>query len=172
MAVGLSLGARPAAHLATERPIAGLILGTPLDSLTALAREHYPWLPVGLLLRHRIEVAEALAKSSVPVALISAERDTVVSPRRTEAVRRSARNLLLDQVIHDAGHNDLYDRPEFKQAMGQAPTLLEGTPGKHDRSFPAEPQARIARTLMSAGRPAKSNLDRSRPSDGQVREVR
>jgi uncharacterized protein len=45
VAVGLSLGAGPAAHLAHERPIAGLILVTPFDSLKALAREHYPWRP-------------------------------------------------------------------------------------------------------------------------------
>ena len=54
----LSIGAGPAAYLASQRPIAGLILVTPFDSLTALAREHYPWAPVSLLLRYRMEIAE------------------------------------------------------------------------------------------------------------------
>ena len=125
VAVGLSIGAGPAAYLASQRPIAGLILVTPFDSLKALAREHYPWAPVGLLLRHQMEVADTLAASSAPVALIAAERDTIVPPRRTEPVRRSAGNMVLDRVIMDAGHNDLYDRDEFKRAMREALSLIE-----------------------------------------------
>jgi len=125
VAVGMSLGAGPAAHLASQRAISGLILVTPFDSLKALAREHYPWLPVGLLLRHRMEVADTLGAVSVPTALISAADDTVVPPQRTEPVRRAVRKLLLDHVIMDAGHNDLYDRAEFERAMQQALSLIE-----------------------------------------------
>jgi len=51
--VGLSLGAGPAAHLASRRPVAGMILVTPFDSIEALAGDLYPWLPVRQLLRHR-----------------------------------------------------------------------------------------------------------------------
>ena len=123
--VGLSIGAGPAAHLASQRPITGLILVTPFDSLTALAREHYRWAPVGLLLRHRMEIADALVGLQLPVALIAAERDTIVPARRTEPVRRSAGNLVLDRVIVDAGHNDLYDDADFKRAMREALSLIE-----------------------------------------------
>jgi pimeloyl-ACP methyl ester carboxylesterase len=125
VAVGLSLGAGPAAELASQRPIAGLILVTPFDSLRALAREHYPWLPVGLLLRHRMEVADTLAGVRAPVALISAGRDTVVPPRRTAPLRSSVRNLVLDRVIPEAGHNDLYEQAEFPRAMREALFLIE-----------------------------------------------
>jgi uncharacterized protein len=130
VAIGLSLGAGPAAHLAGERPVAGLILVTPFDSLESLAREHYPWLPVGLLLRHRMEVAAALATASAPVALLAAGRDTIVPPRRTEPLRRSARNVVLDRVIAAAGHNDVYDRAEFVAAMREALALIEADPGR------------------------------------------
>ena len=123
--VGLSIGAGPAAYLASRRPIAGLILVTPFDFLTALAREHYPWAPVSLLLRHRMEIADMLAASSAPVALISAERDTVVPPRRTEPLRRSVGNLVFDRVISRAEHNDLYDRAEFRRAMREALSIVE-----------------------------------------------
>lgn len=130
VAVGLSLGAGPAAHLASRRPVAGAILVTPFDSLTALAREHYPWAPVGLLLRHRMQVADALAAASAPVAVIAAGRDTVVPARRTEPVRSAARNLVLDRVIEGAGHNDLYDAPEFRREMRRALSLMEGDPAR------------------------------------------
>ncbi|HYN22723.1 MAG TPA: hypothetical protein VE078_17315 [Thermoanaerobaculia bacterium] len=127
VAVGLSIGAGPAAYLASQRPIAGLILITPFDSLKALAREHYPWAPVGLLLRHRMEIADTLVASQAPVALISAERDTIVPARRTEPLREAAGNLVLDRVIMDAGHNDLYDSSAFVTAMRDALTLIESS---------------------------------------------
>ena len=130
VAVGLSIGADPAVHLASQRPVAGLILVTPFDSLNALASEHYPWLPVRLLLRHRMEVADTLDALSAPVALISAAQDTIVPARRTEPVRTSVRDLILDRVILGAGHNDLYDRADFKRAMREALSHIENASGR------------------------------------------
>jgi uncharacterized protein len=125
VAVGLSLGSGPAAHLASRRDLAGIVLVTPFDSLRALAREHYPWAPVGLLLRHRMDVAEAVAATSAPVALIAAERDTIVPARRTASLRGAARHLVLDRVVAGAGHNDLYDTAGFREAMAEALARIE-----------------------------------------------
>ncbi|HUF56740.1 MAG TPA: alpha/beta hydrolase [Thermohalobaculum sp.] len=125
VAVGLSIGAGPAAWLASRRPLAGLILVTPFDSLRALARHHYPWAPVGLVLRHRMEVAEAVAGTAAPVALIAAERDTIVPPARSAPLRAAAADLVLDRTIEDAGHNDLYERAAFAEAMREALRRIE-----------------------------------------------
>ncbi len=123
--VGLSLGAGPAAHLASLRPVDGLILVTPFDSIEALAGDLYPWLPVRLLLRHRMDVAGAVARSSAKVAIIAAERDEVVPARRTEALRRSSRDLVLDRILPGVGHNDIYDSGGFVEAMREALSLVE-----------------------------------------------
>jgi fermentation-respiration switch protein FrsA (DUF1100 family) len=72
-----------------------------------------------------MEMASSLAGVAAPVALISAAADTVVPPRRTEPLRSAVRNLVLDHVVADAGHNDLYDRAEFKRALRQALSLVE-----------------------------------------------
>jgi uncharacterized protein len=121
--VGFSIGAGPAAHLAAERPVAGVVLVTAFDSLTALARTHYPWAPVRLFLRHRMEPAADLARAGVPVALISAERDTIVPARRTEALRSAVGNVVFDATI-PAGHNDIYDRADFADALRAAIAAL------------------------------------------------
>lgn len=126
--VGLSLGAGPAAHLASRRPVAGLVLVTPFDSLGALARDHYPWAPVRLLLRHRMEVAAALEATRAPVALIAAGRDTIIPPRRTEPLRHTGAAIVLDRTIEDAGHNDLYDHPAFAAALREAVARIEAAP--------------------------------------------
>ena len=121
VAVGFSLGAGVAAHLATRRPVAGLILVTPFDSLEAMAREHYPWVPVGWLLRHRMSTVEALrGAAATPTALITAGRDTIVPAQRSVAVREAIATPVLDRTIAGAGHNDLYARPDFRAAMTEA----------------------------------------------------
>ena len=125
VAVGFSIGAGVAAHLATRRPLAGLILVTPFDSLKALAREHYPWAPVGWLLRHHMSTVEFVRGLATPTALIAAGRDTIVPPRRTEAVRRAIPALVLDRTIAHAGHNDLYDQRDFRAAMVEALARIE-----------------------------------------------
>ena len=121
VAVGLSIGSGIAPYLAAQRRLDGLILATPLDSLAALASGHYPWLPVRLLLRHRMEPAADLRQAQVPVAIVAAERDEVVPPARTAALRRAAAQILVfDRTVAGAGHNDIYDRPEFRAAMHEA----------------------------------------------------
>lgn len=129
VAVGLSIGAGVAAHLAARRPLAGLILVTPFDNLEALAREHYPWVPVRWLLRHHMSTVDDVRGLTMPTAVIAAERDTIVPPPRTEPVRRAIPRLVLDRTIARAGHNDLYNYPEFRSAMAEALALIEQASG-------------------------------------------
>jgi hypothetical protein len=125
VAVGISIGASVAAHLASRRRLAGLIMVSPFDSLEALARQHFPWAPVGWLLRHRMSTVDVVRSLAIPTALIAAGRDTIVPPRRTEAVRRAVPMLVLDRTIAGAGHNDLYNRPDFRAAMVKALEQIE-----------------------------------------------
>lgn len=120
VAIGLSIGSGVAPYLAAHRPIDALILVTPFDSLTSLSAGHYPWLPVRLLLRHRMEPAADLRTVRLPVAIVAGQRDGVVPPARTERLRRSVPNLVFDRTIARAGHNDIYDRLEFREAMHEA----------------------------------------------------
>jgi pimeloyl-ACP methyl ester carboxylesterase len=120
VAVGLSVGSGVAASLAPRRPLHGLILVTPFDSLGKVAEGQYPWLPVRWLFRHEMKPAEWLDTSRVPTAIVAAERDSLITPPRTEGLRRSTGRLVYDRTISGAGHNDIYDRPEFRAAMREA----------------------------------------------------
>ena len=124
IAVGFSIGSGVAATLAAKRNLDGAILVTPFDSLKAVASDHYPWLPIGLVFAHEIDAAAALAKSNVPVAIIGAAHDLLILPRRTEALRGRVRNLAFDRTIAGAGHNDIYERTEFHDAMRDAVRAL------------------------------------------------
>ena len=112
-----------------HRPVAGLVLVTPFDSLEALARDLYWWAPVGLLLRHRMPTVDFVRGSPVPTALVVAARDTIVPTRRSTALRQAVANLVFEAAV-DAGHNDLYGRPAFAAAMREALARIEAAAGQ------------------------------------------
>jgi uncharacterized protein len=120
VAVGFSIGSGVAATLAQKRPLDGLILVTPFDSLKAVASGHYPFLPVGALFQHDIDAAAALKRSKVPTAIIAGADDSLIVPRRTDALRAAVGNLVFDRTIRGAGHNDIYYNPQFHAAMHEA----------------------------------------------------
>lgn len=117
IAVGFSIGSGIAAQLAAKRRLDGLILVTPFDSLRAVAQSTFPWLPIGLVFDHEIDAAGALEANDVPVAIIGAEGDDIIPAERTDALRGRVPRLVFDRTIARAGHNDIYARSDFHEAM-------------------------------------------------------
>ena len=117
VAIGISLGSGVAAQLAARRPLAGLILITPFDSLGAMARETYAWLPISLLCRHEMSSVDALKDLQIPVAIIAAGQDTLIRPARTDALRTVIPNLVFDRVFPSAAHNDILAQPGIEEAL-------------------------------------------------------
>jgi pimeloyl-ACP methyl ester carboxylesterase len=130
VAVGFSIGCSVAAYLAQQRPLAGMILVTPFDSLEALAREQYWWAPVGLLLRHQMPTIDFIRHTSLPTAFIAAGRDAVVPFSRSEPLRLAIPNLIFGRTFADAGHNDLFDHPAFKGSMHEALARIQAATRK------------------------------------------
>ncbi len=120
VAVGFSIGSGIAATLSKCRKVEELILVTPFDSLKAVAQAMYPWLPIGPFFDHEIDAASALDEAKVPVAIIAAERDEIVPMERTNGLRKRLSNLVFDRTIARAGHNDIYARSDFQEAMRAA----------------------------------------------------
>jgi uncharacterized protein len=122
--IGFSIGTGVAAHLARKREVDGVILVTALDSVEQLAREHYGWLPIRLMLQHHMTPVDDLRQVAAPVALISAENDTIIPAARTGPLREVIRDLVLDRTIPETGHNDIYGHPQFNAAMRDAKRLI------------------------------------------------
>jgi uncharacterized protein len=103
---GESLGAAVVVELATEHPPAGLVLRSPFVDLASVAREHYPFLPAGLLLRDRYPVADRLATVRVPTAVVYGSGDTIVPPAQSIRVAEAAAGPVWLVAVHGADHND------------------------------------------------------------------
>ena len=118
IAVGFSLGSGVAAHLASERDLARVVLVTPFDSLSAVARQLYPFAPVGLLFRHDMNAQAALTRSSAAIRLILATRDEVIPPARAEALVSALPHAHVTRI--ETGHNAIYSHPDFVPALRTA----------------------------------------------------
>lgn len=105
IAFGRSLGSGAAVFLASQRKVDAVVLVTPFDSLVEVAKHHYPYLPVSLMLRHRFDSARLAPKLAMPLLCLAAERDDVIpaahARRLYEAWGGPKRWILLD----GAGHN-------------------------------------------------------------------
>ncbi len=123
VAVGFSIGSGLAAHLTTQRPMAGAVLVTPFDSLLAVGQQTLPWAPMRFLFRHNIDALSALTASDTPVALILAAHDEIIPPARAKALITGlqAQERPVAHISHlDAGHNDIYSHPKFAPALRTA----------------------------------------------------
>jgi len=105
---GESLGTGVAVALAADEPPFALILRSPFTSLTDVGRTHYPFLPVGLMLRDRYPSIDRIARLESPLLVIAGDSDRIVptklSLRLYEAAPPGRKQLV---VIEGAGHNDL-----------------------------------------------------------------
>ena len=116
-AFGRSLGTGVAVALAAERPVAGLILVAPYDSLAAVAKRYYWYLPVDLLLRHRFDSIALAPKLQIPLLCIIAERDQVIPPEHGERLYAAWGGAKQKIILGGAGHNSTDDDPAFWPAI-------------------------------------------------------
>jgi hypothetical protein len=104
---GESLGAAVAIALALERPPSALVLRSPFTSLVDVARVHYPWLPVALLLRDRYPSIDRIGGVECPLLVIAGERDAIVPERQSRRLFEAAGHPAKRFVsIREADHND------------------------------------------------------------------
>jgi pimeloyl-ACP methyl ester carboxylesterase len=105
--LGRSLGTGVAVKLAAARALAGLILVSPFDSLVALGRTHYPWLPVSTLLRHRFDSDVDARRIQVPLLAIVADRDSIIPHERSQALYDAWAGPKSWLVVRATDHNTL-----------------------------------------------------------------
>ena len=110
---GRSLGSGVAVALAAQRPIARVILATPYDSLTAVAKRYYWYLPVDLLLKHRFDSIALAPALKQPLLCLIAERDEVIPPVHGERLFDAWGGPKKKIVLQEAGHNTTDAHPMF-----------------------------------------------------------
>lgn len=113
VAMGRSLGSGVATYLASQRPVSAVVLVSPYDSMRAVAREHYPFVLVDLLLRHPFDSASRARSIDVPLLALAADKDTIIPQRHSEALAKAWKGPVTSKVLAGAGHNDIRLHPDF-----------------------------------------------------------
>lgn len=118
--MGRSLGAAVAMTLASEREVERLVLVTPFDSLVNVARSHYRWLPVGLLMRDRYDSAARVPAVRAPTLVVIATGDELIPRARTDALTTAFPPAQLQIVLLEgARHNDIDLNPQYLDSIGK-----------------------------------------------------
>jgi uncharacterized protein len=118
IAMGRSLGTGVAVHLAANRKVRGVILVTPYDSITEIARRHYPYLPVGMLIRHPFDSISRVDKIDAPLLCLAAAEDLVIPPNHARRLHDAWRGPKTWREVPDAGHDSISGDPEYWAAIG------------------------------------------------------
>jgi len=118
--IGRSLGSGVAAHLASKRDVRRLVLVTPFDSLVNVARAHFSYFPVSLLMRDRYDSGRLVPSIRTPVLIIIAANDEIIPRARSDAlVAAFGPSRARVTVLDDVGHNDLDGRPQYLESIAE-----------------------------------------------------
>ena len=117
VAFGSSLGSGVAVALAAERPLAGLVVATPFDSLAAVAKRYYWYPPVDLMLKHRFDSIGIAPGLRVPLLCLVAARDEVIPPEHAERLFEAWGGPKRKVLLEGAGHNTTDSHPLFWRSI-------------------------------------------------------
>jgi pimeloyl-ACP methyl ester carboxylesterase len=117
VAMGRSLGTGVAVHLAAERTLRGVILVSPYDSLVAVGRRHYPFLPMSLMLRHRFDSLSRAPGIEAPLLTLVAGDDRIVPPKHSRTLFEAWRGPKTWREIPRADHDSIAGEPAFWNAI-------------------------------------------------------
>ena len=115
---GESMGSGVAVQIASETPPAALILEAPFTSLTKVAFEKVPYIPVPLLIRDRFDSLSKIAGIHAPLLVIHGDRDRTVRVEHGHRLLAAANEPKRGLFVPDAGHADLYAFGVAEQVAG------------------------------------------------------
>jgi len=109
--VGESFGAGIAAQVAAQRKdaVCGAVLVTPWYSLTELAQEVMPWLPVQAMLHRELDSKAALVRYAGPTTIVGAARDEVIPVHHAQRLAQEVPGARV-VVMPEVGHNNWWTR--------------------------------------------------------------
>ena len=105
---GESIGSGVAVRLAAEVGAKGLVLEAPLSSAVDVAREHYPWLLAGLLMKDTYRSVDHIDRIDMPLLVVHGENDRIIPIELGLRLFERAQYPKSFVRIPGAGHNDLY----------------------------------------------------------------
>jgi pimeloyl-ACP methyl ester carboxylesterase len=104
-------------YLAKNRPVKGVILVSPYDSLVSIARRDFPYAPVSLLLRHRFDSVSYASSLKMPLLVLTGDKDTTIQPEYSKKFVQNwgGEHELVN--IGGADHNNMSYSPLYWESI-------------------------------------------------------
>ena len=115
--MGRSLGSGVAVYLAAQRPVAAVILVSPYDSVESVAKTIYPYLPIGLMLKHRFDSIARAPGIRAPLLCLVASDDRVIPRPHSERLYAAWSGPRQWREIAPADHDSLAGEPAYWDAI-------------------------------------------------------
>jgi pimeloyl-ACP methyl ester carboxylesterase len=123
--MGRSLGSGVAVYLAARRPVAGVILVSPYDSIESVAKGVYPFLPIRLMLKHRFDSLARAPGIKAPLLCLVASGDRVIPRPHSERLYAAWGGPRQWREIRPSDHDSVAGEPGYWQAIADFLAKLE-----------------------------------------------
>ena len=111
--MGRSLGTGVAVFLAQHRPAKAVILISPYDSITSIAQEKLPFIPVAMLNKNQFDSLSRVNQIHCPLLAIIATNDLMIPPWHSKKLLEKWPGSKTVKMIQNVGHNDLLESKEY-----------------------------------------------------------
>ena len=112
---GESLGSGTAVQVAAARPVGGIILHAPYDSLRDIVRARSGWLLPRAIFRERYDSIRQIARVTAPILWIHGDDDRIIPLRRGRRLYDAARGPKYAALVKGANHFGIYTQQVFNQ---------------------------------------------------------
>ncbi len=139
---GESLGSGTAVQLAVARPVGGVVLHAPYDSLRDIVRSRTIWLLPRLIFREQYDSVRQIQKVTAPVLWIHGDADRIIPQSRGRRLYDAATGPKYAALVKGANHFGIYTQQVFNQHIrffAEAAALVGQRPRPHDDASVIDP---------------------------------
>lgn len=118
--IGRSLGTGVAAQVAAQRKVGRLILITPYDSVEAVAKRHFWFMPVSRYLKDNWNSCAVASQIKAKTTLIVAAKDELIPSSHALALKNSFSHEVKYVEVPEATHGDIVTKAGFNEILTEA----------------------------------------------------
>ena len=100
------------------------MLATPYDSIRNVARRHYPWLPITLLIKHPFDSMALAPSLDIPALFLVAEHDEIIPPVHASHLADGWGGSTRWVLIEGATHNSIGGEVDYWKSIRNFLTSL------------------------------------------------